>query len=605
MRYSILILLLFSFSAFAQMQTLSRHDSAIVSKHQENYEQQLNLNNKKEASRFLNEMAFIYWNHNNTQQAIKYYEKSWDLNKDLSNENGMAMLNNNLGMLYADLREYEKSLAFFRKTLATRKSNNETTGVIQALINISVILNNLKRFDESAEGLTDALSLARKQNDVHEMRSVYSMLSETYEKKGDSEKSFYYFNLYRTFNDLIQREEFTQLQTTVDEEKLLRDVAEAKNKINEEEITQKKAELTKIENELDNFDSLNRSLFDNLNSRELQFELLKQKASLDSLGAQKEINANLATIERERGKTNMIIIIAVFLSAMLFFIIRSTLIARKKNKILTQQKVLIEGQNTQLGKLNEIINEQNERMKTELNVAKDIQMSMVPEAAPKFKNVSNVDLNGLLKPAREVGGDFYNYFFIDEKHLCFLVGDVSGKGVPAALLMAVTQALLKSEARNNVSTSEIVTHVNNEISKENSSYLFITLFVAILNTESGKYTYTNAGHNPTLIKKKNGVLEKLKDLHGPVVGAMEGVKYKESSGKVDIGDLILAYTDGVTEANNMECELYSDQRLEDLLSNNGFSTSKELTEVVISDVHKHENGAEQFDDITILSVCLS
>jgi len=292
------------------------------------------------------------------------------------------------------------------------------------------------------------------------------------------------------------------------------------------------------------------------------------------------------------------------MSVTVLLLVVSRIQRNKRVRKLGEKNRLIEQQNSKLEDLNKIIKDQNERMKTELNIGKDIQMSMVPKANPEFEGRKDVDLFGLLKPAREVGGDFYNYFFIDERHLCFLVGDVSDKGVPAALLMAVTQALLKSEAHDNLSTADIVSHVNNEISKENTSYMFITLFMAILDTKSGHYTYTNAGHNPTYIKRKKGGIEKLKDLHGPVIGAMEGVDYKESYGSVKKGDLILAYTDGVTEANNKEKELYSDQRLADLLSRNGYSTSKDLTQHVIEDVHKHENGAEQFDDITILSVGL-
>jgi PAS domain S-box-containing protein len=245
----------------------------------------------------------------------------------------------------------------------------------------------------------------------------------------------------------------------------------------------------------------------------------------------------------------------------------------------------------------------NLRMHEELNVAKGIQMSMIPPSHPDDNGqFSNIDIYGILQPAREVGGDFYNYYFINEHNLCFLVGDVSGKGVPAALLMAVTQALLKSKSSGNLSTADIVSHVNNEISKDNTSYMFITLFVAIYNIRESKMTYTNAGHNPSYIVKSRGKLEKLHELHGPVVGAMEGLEYKEQVVDVTPGDLILTYTDGVTEANNLEKEMYSDNRLTEFLTHQEFEDAHSLARNLVEDVKKHENGAEQFDDITILAV---
>jgi adenylate cyclase len=344
MKNLVIPLLFISFLGISQVQPLSNHDSAVVFKSYQKYEEQIQLNNKKEASRFINEIAHIYWNHNNTNQAIFYYELSWELNKDLSNENGMAMLNNNLGMLYSDLGEYQKSYDFFNKTLAVRRSHKEVNGIIQALINISVVLNNLKRYDESIVGLEEALSFARKENDMHEMRSVYGMLSETYEKKGDAEQSIYYFNLYRTFNDLIQQGEFTKLSTEVEEEKFLRDVAEKKNRISEDDLKLKRRELQQVESELDEFDSLNRSLFENLNNRELQVELLKQQASIDSLKVQEERVTNMATIEKQKTVRNFIIVIVVFLSLILILIVRNFIRTRKKNEILTTQKLQIEEQ---------------------------------------------------------------------------------------------------------------------------------------------------------------------------------------------------------------------------------------------------------------------
>ena len=248
------------------------------------------------------------------------------------------------------------------------------------------------------------------------------------------------------------------------------------------------------------------------------------------------------------------------------------------------------------------IEESNKRMSSELNVAKDIQMSMLPLIFPAFPKRSEIDIYANLIPAREVGGDFYDFHFLDDNHIYFVVGDVSGKGVPAALMMAVTKTLLKSTAGNDRSTASILTHVNNEIAKDNEAYMFITIFIAILNTSTGELVYSNAGHNPSFIIKPKREIIKLEELHGPVVGAMEDMTYTETKVTINKNDIVFAYTDGITEAHNLKEELYSDPRLIGLLENGEYNDPKTLIKLVEDSVLKFQGEAEQFDDITALSL---
>jgi sigma-B regulation protein RsbU (phosphoserine phosphatase) len=252
--------------------------------------------------------------------------------------------------------------------------------------------------------------------------------------------------------------------------------------------------------------------------------------------------------------------------------------------------------------LEQKIEDSNLRMSTELNVAKDIQKSMLPLIFPAYPKRKEIDIYANLIPAREVGGDFYDFHFIDNERLCFVVGDVSGKGVPAALMMAVCKTLLKSRATNDFSTASILTHTNNEMARENINYMFVTVFIAILNTSTGELVYSNAGHNPTFIKHKSKEITKLTTLHGPVVAAMEGISYKETRITLDPGDMIFAYTDGVTEAHNKKDELFSDKRLIDFISTHDFISAKGTVDEVISEVRKFESGYEQYDDITALCI---
>jgi PAS domain S-box-containing protein len=243
----------------------------------------------------------------------------------------------------------------------------------------------------------------------------------------------------------------------------------------------------------------------------------------------------------------------------------------------------------------------NERMGQELNIGREIQMNMLPLIFPPFPNHTEFSIYAQLKPAREVGGDFYDFYFLDEDHFCFCIGDVSGKGVPAALFMAVTKTLIKSRAVDDFSTASILTYVNDELSHDNNACMFVTIFMGIMNIQTGELVYTNAGHNPPYVKRNAGTLESLDEIHGPVVGVVNGMTYKEERTKFDQDDILIMYTDGVTEAMDSEKNLFSDERLIALLDNLENGSPEYMVNSTVASVKKYE-GTEQADDITVLAL---
>jgi sigma-B regulation protein RsbU (phosphoserine phosphatase) len=243
-----------------------------------------------------------------------------------------------------------------------------------------------------------------------------------------------------------------------------------------------------------------------------------------------------------------------------------------------------------------------ERMEGELNIGREIQMSMLPLEFPAFPDRSDFTVFAALHPAREVGGDFYDFFLIDEDRFCLCVGDVSGKGVPAALFMAVTKTLIKSRAANDLSPASILSHVNTELSHKNDSSMFVTVFLGILDLRGGEFVYTNAGHNPPYLKKLPGAILRLDARHGPVLGAVEGLAYTEDTISLAAGDLLFLYTDGVTEAMNEEQRLFSDQRLEDWLVSSSATSVEEAVQAGVDVVWDFQGSAEQADDVTVLAV---
>jgi len=250
----------------------------------------------------------------------------------------------------------------------------------------------------------------------------------------------------------------------------------------------------------------------------------------------------------------------------------------------------------------EIIRDQKERMESELNIGREIQMSMLPAVFPPFPDHDEFSIYAQLEPAREVSGDFYDFYFIDDQRLCICVGDVSGKGVPSALFMAVTKTLIKSRTTDDFSTASIVTHVNTELSSNNESCMFVTIFLGILNIRTGLLTYTNAGHNPSYLKSKDGSLQRLDAIHGPVVGAVSGMVYDEGLTIMNPEDLLFMYTDGVTEEMNADSQLFSEKRMVDVLKSNATNSAESAVRDMVSAVKSFKGETEQSDDITVLAL---
>ncbi|MCA1743439.1 MAG: SpoIIE family protein phosphatase [Desulfovibrionales bacterium] len=241
-----------------------------------------------------------------------------------------------------------------------------------------------------------------------------------------------------------------------------------------------------------------------------------------------------------------------------------------------------------------------ERYESELNLAREIQMSMLPQKLPSFTGDVGVDLFAYLEPAREVGGDLYDYFMLDEDHLCFTVGDVSDKGMPASLYMAIARTLVQSHSAKETSPATIMTRVNNGLSKDNPKSMFVTMIIGILNIRTGKLRYANAGHNLPIVMRKNGESSFVKGISGPVAGAVEGIDYKELSIDLKPGDGLFLYTDGITEAMNKSQELFSDERLLEHAKMDKDSNSRDFVRDIGDSVFKFSDGAPQSDDITML-----
>lgn len=248
----------------------------------------------------------------------------------------------------------------------------------------------------------------------------------------------------------------------------------------------------------------------------------------------------------------------------------------------------------------ETITTEKERIGAELNVAKKIQKDMLPCIFPAFPERHEFDIYATMTPAKEVGGDFYDFFLVDENHLALVIADVSGKGIPAALFMMISKILIKGEAQSGLSPKEVLERVNNQLCENNEAEMFVTVWLGILEISSGKMVCANAGHEYPAIKRKDGRFELHKDRHGFVLAGMENSRYREYELFLEPGDTVFVYTDGVTEASNTKNELFGTERMIEALEKKNSKNCKEILETVRQDVDCFVGEAPQFDDITML-----
>ena len=246
---------------------------------------------------------------------------------------------------------------------------------------------------------------------------------------------------------------------------------------------------------------------------------------------------------------------------------------------------------------------EKQQIASELSVATHIQTSMLPCIFPAFPERTEFDIYATMNPAKEVGGDFYDFFLVDDDHLAVVIADVSGKGVPAALFMVIAKTLIKDHAQQGAQPEEVFTEVNRLLCEANDEGMFVTAWMGVLELTTGHLAYVNAGHNPPLLRRNGGKYEFLRTRSGFILAGMDGMRYRPASLELLPGDAVYLYTDGVTEATNENRQLYGDQRLCDTLNAHADSGPETLLKIVKDDVDAFVGDAPQFDDITMLGLC--
>ena len=246
---------------------------------------------------------------------------------------------------------------------------------------------------------------------------------------------------------------------------------------------------------------------------------------------------------------------------------------------------------------------QLESLKGDLAIASEIQQAILPRVFPPFPDLApKIDIAASMTPAKDVGGDFYDLFRIDDNRVGFVIADVSGKGIPAAIFMVVSRTLIRATGIRGGSPADCITYSNRLLAQESVDCMFVTVFYGIIDVNTGEVTYCNAGHNPPYILKHKGDISPLPMSTDPMAGAIDGITYHEGTLKLEKGDALVMFTDGVTEAMSTANEEFGEQRLEDTLEDVAMHNCQQMVDAIKADVAAFAGEAEQSDDITVLAL---
>lgn len=613
-RTSLLILFFIFCTKFGQAQEvymLSRQDSAIITKYKESASKLETQNNLKEASDYYNQVAMKYWEHNYLNEALSYYKKSLELNSRLGNRNAIAMINSNIALILADKKEYIESLNYFEQTFVVRKAKNEKIGMISALINMSVVLNNLNRYDESIQKLLMALDYSREINDAQQMRSCYGMLSETYQKSGDFEKSMYYFDYYKSFNELVTETKVKKITGDLVEERLRKQLVEEKAIRDSLELLVKKRELVVKEKELEETESTNKKLLRNMSKKELELEVIKRDAIL------KEIQINQA--EADKRKTFIIFALVVFFVLIIGLLAFYAYWMKRKdnqklkllNTEISQQREEIETQNEDLERSNNLLYDLNNKLTSSIQYAKLIQVAMLN----KTIKISNLVKDGfiLLKPRDVVSGDFFYYGKTDKKIVIAAV-DCTGHGVPGAFLSMIGNNILsriveyENLSEPSLILSELDKGVRNSLNQEHTDNRDgMDIALVTIDYQQNKIQFAGAG-NP-LIYFVNGEQLTIKGSPAAIGGYSRKTEklfeQHEISFHKDDQVALYLFSDGfIDQFDNSDKKRYTRKHFAQFLSQIQSEPFSKQSSVIEEEFVRWKGKNAQMDDVLVIGIQL-
>lgn len=572
-KYYLFLLILISGTSFGQQ--IPDNIKAELDSYEEQIAKFKNEGNKSLELEYSNKAAFLCWNNQVFDQAIKHFENVLDLNKSLNNNNGILMATNYLGMIYSETEKYTKAIEYFKSSISISKSLKNKPNIVSGLINIAQTYQLSGNYEESNKSSFEGINLSKELNDIKSQRTFYGIVAENYQKLGNSGKSIEYFDLFASLDKFIKNQEITDIKTQSASEV---NKAHQEKAITEQELNKQTDKLKKTEDSLAVVEELTRE-------QKMQLELKES-----------QIKAQEAQLKLERLWRSILIygfIAILIIAGLLLFLYR---------KIRTQ-KFQIEDQRDKLDL-------QNKKINSSIQYAQNIQQAILPTSKQLDKHF---EYFLTYKPKDIVSGDFYWYVEFNNRVYIASI-DCTGHGVPGAFMSMIGSRLLNEIVieKTILDPAKILSTLNDKIitalrqnETENEDGMDVCLLCFEDINQKNKAIYTGAKRPLLIYRSDKKSIEEIKGDRLAIGGSKNENRDKDfTSHSINInkGDIVFLSSDGLTDQNNAERKRFGSQRLNDLVINNSHKNLIELKAIIESELENFKQGEEQRDDITLIGL---
>lgn len=594
---------------------LTRNDSARILSYDSLYQVHMATGFLKEASRQLDAAAMIYWEHNQLPEAVRYFERSLLLNEQLGNQNGIAGINSNLAFIYSDMGEYQKAFDLFEKTLVVRRAEGKPTSIISALINESIALNHLQNYKLSVERLEEALTISRENNDEVQMRSVYGMLAETYQKAGDAKMSMYYYEFYRTFNEHVTQKKVSSYQQQLAQQKLEEENLRLRNLNSQLEIASQQSKLQQQAYSISNLTTQQLRLLDSLTSQHQLNSLLNAEANVQ-LYKNKLLQEDIKRQRLSRLGLALLLLFVMLVLVAVTMILRNRTISNRKiqahAKTIEQQNQALSQANLDLKFAHELLQTKNNDILASVRYSKKIQDAVLAQSSPLQELFPQAFY--FAQPCQIVSGDFHFFRKLPDGRALVVVADCTGHGVPGALLTILGSLTIdRAIYDHRVTTIEgIMDELDKAFSMLNVGQEVVShsmdLCAAIFDYQNHQLIFGGAVNGLLLVNSHGANYYRGSRFY---IGHQHS-RYPISVDKVEQHTLTIdeptwcyMYSDGLADQFNPARMRFSSAKLRSLLLELSALPALEQQKQLLKHLDEWRAGSEQIDDMLLVGFLLS
>jgi serine/threonine protein kinases len=581
----------------------ARNDSAARMQSDSLYHYYLDQGNLKEAARQLDQNAMLFWVHNSYDKAIEYFMRSLELNKRLGNQNGIAGINSNLAFIYADKGDYPNAYDYFEITLAVRKAKGDMLGVVSALVNESVVLNDMQRYEESVAKLEEGLRLARQSNNEKQMRSIYGMLTETYQKWGKTDKAMYYYEYYRSFNEYVVNQKVKQAHEELELQRVEQEKLILENRNKELEIAIRERENAQKTEQLLELTAEQRQLVDSLARSG------RLRAALEAEKRTKELENERLITERRNTIWFLagVLIVAALLVVFLVYVILDRRRKMRLNAQIKEQRNELAQLYTKEKSARELLAKKNDEIQSSILYSKNIQDAVMGHNMPPQELCADAMMYN--RPLAIVSGDFYYTRKLPTGETIIALGDCTGHGVPGAFLTILGMMTLDKAIYDHKLTecNDILRVLDAEIRvlNEKNEIPYHSMEISLCIIDKEKKVLRFAGSRTGMLVARAGGTEIINGSylilgHRNALMGEEPPMYPVHELPLEEGTWYYIFSDGICDQFGTKGERFSKRRVKATIDELHGMTGEQQLEHLSDVIREWQGKVEQTDDILVL-----